>query len=380
MKPAKRIIILVLITQMLCLTGCWNYREVDSMSMVAGFAIDKGKEGYRYHATFEFLNLANGVMGSKLLETEGDTVFDCVRNAIGKSQKKLFFSDCKVVILSNEIASEGIAPLLDWLIRDTEPRINLNLFISKEKTAGEILQQKPITDQLASLEIWRTLTQNTASLGEAPDVQLYQAVNILSGEETSLTLPTVKLSTSNKEKVTELDGTAVFKKDRLIGYLTRDESKYFLFVTNQISGGLLVTSPENDGQNISLEIQKNQTKITPDISGGNPTFKIDTQLTANLGEDQTSKNYVDENGLEKAQSSTEKSLNERMLNIIQKVQSQFGCDIFGFGSKIHQQSPEFWNKNKSNWSETFRNLKCTVNSKVTILNTATAKDKVKVGE
>src|SRR5512138_1425561 len=184
MKTVRRILILLLTVNMIFLSGCWNYRELDNMLMVAGMALDTGKEGFKYHATFELLDLSQGKTGSKLLETEGDSLFECARNAIGKTKKKLFFSHCKLVVISNQLASEGVAPLFDFLMRDSEPRINLDIIVSKENTAGDILQQKPVTDQLVSIEISDQLKQNTASLGEAPNVKLYQANNMLADSGT----------------------------------------------------------------------------------------------------------------------------------------------------------------------------------------------------
>ena len=379
MKPVKRFAILLLVINMLLLNGCWNYREVDSMSMVAAMAIDKGVKGFKYHTTFEFLDLSSGKSGSKLLETDGDTVFDCARNAIGKSEKKLFFSDCKVIILSKDIASEGIAPLVDWLIRDAEPRINLNLFISKEKTAAVILEQKPITDQLIGLEIWRMEIQNSVSLCESPDVKLYQATNILAGEGSSLILPTIKI-TKGAETTLELDGTAVFKKDKLVGYLNRNESKFLLYTNDKIHGGLLVTSPKDDGNNITLEIVDNQTKVTPVMKDNELTMNIEIKMKANLAEDQTSQGYVSESGLKEAEKSAKKTLSYGVNNVIKETQSQYGSDIFGFGSKISQDHPDWWKKVKSSWDQSFQKLSFSITPDVTIVNTATAKAKVKVGD
>ncbi|HEX2986509.1 MAG TPA: Ger(x)C family spore germination protein [Caproiciproducens sp.] len=375
MKTVRRIFVLLLTVNMVFLSGCWNYREVDNMLMVAGMALDAGKEGFKYHATFELLDLSQGKTGSKLLETEGDSLFECARNAIGKTKKKLFFSHCKLVVISNQLASEGVTPLFDFLMRDSEPRINLDIIVSKESTAGDILQQKPVSDQLVSIEISDQLKQNTASLGEAPNVKLYQANNMLADSGTSLILPTVKIS-KDKTKATELDGTAVFKKDRLIGYLNRNETKYLLFVNNKIKGGLLLSSPENDKNFITVEISDNKTKIQPEVKDTDVTVNIQIKTRGALGEDETSKDYSTVSGIKEAAKSSEKEISYGVNEVIKKVQMEYGSDIFGFGSKIHQDSPETWKKLKDNWTDTFRKLKFTVTANVDIENTATARGKV----
>jgi germination protein, Ger(x)C family len=379
MRPVKRALVLLLTVSMLCLTGCWNYREPENLSMVTGIAVDKGQNGYKYHLTFEFLDPTQQQTGAELLETDGNTIFDAVRNAVSISERRLYFADAKVLILSKEVASEGVSPLFDWVARDQEPRITMIPVISKEKTAGELFQLKGITNPLVSYEIWRTITQNKQSLSETSSVQVYEAIDLLGGEGDAMVLAAVKSTKQQGSSSPELDGTAVFKKDKLVGYLGREESKFFLFIRNEVQGGLLVFSPKNDGQNITLTLQGNRTAITPEISGDSASIKIKLNVRASLGENGTSENYVDADGLAKVEASAENYLESGIRQLIQKVQTQYDSDIFGFGSNIHQSDPDYWSKHKADWDKQFKNLKCKVDVNVNIDNTANARDTIKVG-
>lgn len=380
MNTAKRFCILLLIAGTLFLSGCWNYREIENLAMVSGFAIDKGTQGHKYHVTFEFLDLSGEQMGSKLLETEGDTVFDAVRNATSKNQKKLLFSDCKVVVISKDLALEGITPLLDFINRDTEPRLTITPIISEENTAGEILRQKPVTNQLICLEIDQILIQNSSSLSEAPRVKLYQVNNMLAGEGTSLILPSIKIAKEQTPTTLELAGTALFKKDRLTGFLNRDQSKFLLFIKDQIHGGLLLTNPDSGNRKIALEILENQTKITPVIKNNLLSIKIDIKMVCALGEDQTLKDYFTVEGIKKVEKSAGKVLETGVLDLIKTAKDQYGSDIFGFGNLAYQNDPQWWEQAKPNWEQTFRTLNVSVTADVKINNTAVAKSKIEVGD
>lgn len=379
MRNIKYLSVFLLLLTMLLLSGCWNYRELDNLSMVAGFAVDKGTGGHKYHLTIEFLDLTKNQPGSKILETEGDTIFDGIRNAVSESQKKLFFSDCKVIIVSQDIAKDGMASVFDWVTRDAEPRITINPIVSKAATAAELLRQKPITDQMISMEIWRTLDQNTIALSQEPNVKLYQANNMLASDGTSLILPAAKIEKSQDGTNFELDGSAVFKKDKLIGFLDRYDTKYLLFIKNQIKGGLLLTSPASDGSSVALEIFESKTSVTPEITGKDVSMKINIDMKASLGEDNTTKNYVSAQGIQKVEQSAETTLVDGVSSIIKKVQSQFGSDVFGFGSIIYRNSPEFWGKEKGNWEHSFQTVKSTVTAHVSIENAATANMNIKAG-
>ncbi|MGX8700396.1 Ger(x)C family spore germination protein [Caproiciproducens sp.] len=374
MKTGKRLCILLLILSTLLLSGCWNYQEIERLSMVSGFAIDRGTNGHKYHLTFEFLDLSGDNPGSKLLETEGDTVFEGIRNAISKSQKKLTFSECKIVVISKDLASEGITPLLDFVSRDAEPRLTLLPMISEEKTAGEILQQKPVTDHLICLEIDQMLAQNVASLSKTPRIKLYQANNMLAGEGTSLILPSIKITEQQTATTVELAGTAIFKKDKLLGFLNTDQSQLMLFIKNQIKGGLLLTSPDSDGRNISLEIEESGTKITPVVTQNPPAFRIDIKTVCALGENQTAKSRITTDRIQTVEKSAKSGLETNVSNLIKTAQDQYKCDVFGFGNLIYQTDPQLWEQDKSKWDEIFTAMDIAVTADIKINNTARVGD------
>lgn len=371
--------VLLILSILLPLSGCWNYREVESLAMVAGFAVDKSQIGYKYHITYEFLDLSNDKMGSKLIESDGDSIFDCARKAIGKIGKKLYFSDCKLIVLSKEIASEGIQNLTDWLMRDTEPRISLNLAVSEEKTAADILRLKATANPLVGLEMWQALEKNISTLGEAPDIKLYEVNNILATETDSLILPLLISSTDVKEKTAEFGGTAVFKDDRMIGKLNREETKYLLLIRSQLKGGLLLTSMENNNKDITLEISECKSQLSHRMTDQELSMNVNVNMKVFLAEDDTSKNYASIEGLDQIEESANNTLDYGITTLVKKVQSEYDSDIFGFASSIHRTDPDLWKKLKPDWDNVFQNLKITTTSKVSISDTATRRTKSKEG-
>lgn len=377
MKTAKRFCILILVMNMIFLSGCWNYHELEDMALVSGVAIDRGTRGHPYRLTFEFINLTGDKIASKLIESDGDTIYDCVRNVANKAEKKLNFSECKVIVISQDLAYQGIAPLLDFFVRDHEPRINVNLVVSKEKTANEILQQKPITDELISLEIWKTLQRNVTSLGKSTNVELYQAVNMLSDNGIALVLPSVKIDKLPSSEVLILEGTAVFKGDKLFGYLDSRQTEFLLFIKNQVHGGLL--SVNTDTGKIALEIIDSSTKLKPKIDHNQPSMEMEIRVRTVMGEDQASTDHDSSEGIKKVQTRAEEALESNITDLIKSVQSQTDSDIFGFGNLFYKSYPDFWKTEKPKWKDDFRKLKCTVKANIKIENTEIAKEKVKVG-
>lgn len=383
MKKIKFVCLFLFIFSMIFLTGCWNYREIENLGIVSGLAIDKGKQGFKYHITFEVYDFAGstakGNAKPKLLESEGNTIFDAVKNMNEKSDKKLFFSDCKTVVISNEIAAEGITPLLDWFERDAQPRISLNLTISKGKTATEILKIGTTTSEIISNKISNMIEKGSAYVGKIPNTKFYQTYNILNGQGSSLVLPAIQTVDSTTGKTLELSDTAIFKKDKLIDFLSDDESKFLFFVTNNIKGGILLVDMGPEKDNVSLEISQSQTKITPVILNNNITMKIDIKTIAVMGEEDASGGKSSENAIEDVQKIAEKQLTENVRGLVEKAQKKYDSDILGFGTTIYNCNQTYWKKAKPNWNKLFSSLKFSITAKVKIDGTATAKIK-KAGE
>ncbi len=378
MKPGKIITVFLLIISMVTMTGCWNYHELDQMAMVAGVAVDRGTNGYRYHLTIEYLDTSSSAIKSKLMETDGNSIFDAIQNATSISERVLYFADCKLIIISQDLASEGIAPLLDWALRDPEPRITIIPVIAQTKTAGEILHHKSVSGDMKSIEIWRSISENRDTLSETPDTKLYQTVDKLANPAISLILPSITGIQMQNEMVCKLGGAAIFKKDKFIGFLKPEETKMLLFVKNKVKGGQLTFSPLNDGQTITLEIKSSKTKITPSIENSKASMKVDIEVRVALTEDETRNSYVNTEGLKKAESSAAKYLESGIAKVIETTQTEYDSDVFGFGLTLFQNDPSYWNQHSKTWDKEFKNLKPTINANVTIESTATTKDKIEV--
>lgn len=375
MKRMKKISVLLMAVLLpILLSGCWDYREVESLTLVAGMAVDRGQNGGKYHLTFECIQMAGGQQTPStqpmIVETEGNTIFEAVRDALKISQKRLYFNPCRVIILSEDLARDGIKPVLDWSLRDAEPRITEEILVSKEKTASEILKQEPQPGQLNSYLISDLLRGTEGFSGETSMTRLYEVNNILNSDGVSLVLPGVSVNQEVGDPKLELSGTAVFKEDKLIGWLEDEQTKYLNFILNRISEGLISTSDSSENGETTLEILGNSTKVKPVVENGTVKIKIEVTVSAALGEQENKSELPGEESINKAETEVEQTLKNGIGDLISQVQKKYDSDIFGFGSTIYQKYPDEWEKLKPAWDKEFRSLKCEADVKVEIRNTA----------
>lgn len=387
MKPIKIIILaIIMISNMILFTGCWNYREIDKVAIVAGVAVDKG-EDHKFKVTIEIVQILEGRDAkpkSQIITIEGDTMFDAVRNAISVTGKRLYWAHAKILILSQEIAKEGVVKIVDWFSRDSETREDVNILVSGGETAGEILQEQTITESIMSYELYQMI-ENENSLGKAPHVEIWKFINDLESKETVAITPRVVLEESAGKKLPKISGTAVFRRDEFMGFLDEDDTKNMLFVQNKIKSGVIpIKHIDTDKEvSISLEIFKNKTKINPRINNGNVEINVNTDTTVSIDEiDENggTEDFINNKGRDKLEKATENKLENEIEKTVKKVQEQFGVDIFGIGSKIRQDYPSLWKQLSGKWRSSFKNVKVNVNSKIRIKNSGMMSEIIQIGE
>lgn len=382
----KRILFFLIIcfVNMIMCTGCWNYREIDKLSIAAGVAIDKTQDG-KIKITTEVVDLHEGgrdvKIKSKKLESYGDTLFDAIRNTIKITAARLYWGHTEIVIFSQDVAKEGIADIIDFLARDAEPRQSMDLLISKEKTAEEILDLQSTTTEIRSYEI-NEMLDTQRGLSKVSKVQIHEFINALSDEGISAVMPVVGATTNDGGETLELSGTAVFKQDKLVYMLDGEETKSLLFVIDKIKGGLLVVKDNsNSGQSkITLEILKSDTKVKPIFSDGKVSIDVNVKTKVTAGQSGEKEKTLDENKSLSLQKDAEKMLKTDMVNVIKKVQQDVDADIFGFGKAVRKDMPALWRKIGPEWNEIFKNLEVNVITNIKIQNSGLMSKPIKVGD
>ena len=140
--------IIIILTSLL--SGCWNYRDLEDLSIVSGIGLDL-KEKDEIIMTAQIINtssLKSGESGSgsgsadqtvRVTTSTGNTVFQALRNFIPQASRRLYLSHMQVLIIGQDAAKKGVYPLIDLFVRNHESRPGIRLLISHEK-AGDVLR------------------------------------------------------------------------------------------------------------------------------------------------------------------------------------------------------------------------------------------------
>lgn len=373
-------------------TGCWNRREVETLGFVTMVGLDLADTG-GYELTVHIIKpLAFPSGGDSsgspekpywTLSISDDTIFGAFRKALDRSPRKLYFAHNRIILIGEELARAGIEEVIDVFDRNPEPRRTAIVLVAKGLTARELMESEFALERTPSEGILFLLTANRTGSSTVANVNLHELLIALEEEGVEPTVGALGVVSEGAEeqeagkllreaigKSPIVEGGAVFKKDRLVGYLTPLETRGFLWIMGKVrSGAINITLPGDEDFFIALEILRSSSKVKVDIKNDTPAVTIDVTVQANLGEVHKYVSILnDYKTLEIIEHKMEEAIKDEIEAALKKAQKEYNSDIFGFGTHIWRRYPKEWkNRYKELWDNEFPNLNVSVNVQATLL-------------
>lgn len=363
-KLLKTAICILLI---MSLSGCWNRRELDTLGVVMGVGVDKSVEYGKIKITTQLVkpgeiksHSKEGVSSSQAfwnVTGTGDTIFSTIRDITNKSSRKLFFPHNQFIIFGRLIAEDGIQKYIDFFERDPETRMNVWVLISQD-TALKVLDVKSELEKLPANNISKLIKNEAAATSQTRAVKLRELVVSLMSKTTAPTIPFIKISSDGDKEVATISGTAVFKRDKLVGTLNKREGRGLLWVLGDVKSGIIEVEDSNYDK-VSLETVRASRKIIPKIDNDKITIKVNIFEEGNIGEQSGPKNLAKLSEVAYLEKKKAEVIRDEVMAALKKAQ-ELDADIFGFGEAVHKKYPKQWKNLEDNWDEIFKNLQVEV--------------------
>jgi spore germination protein KC len=175
------------------------------------------------------------------------------------------------------------------------------------------------------------------------------------------------VNTKNKSGETQaVNGIAVFKGDKLVGWMDEVETRGLLWLRNEIKTGVITIKipEEKGGGNISMEIVRGETSIVPILKQRELKLDVDVVTELSVIENDSKLNLMETKVTEEIQTYAEEEVSKRIEMIVEKAQKEYRSDIFGFGQSVYKKYPKEWNTHyKENWENEFAQTKVKIHSK-----------------
>lgn len=366
---------LLIALTLLPLTGCWGSRETDEIAYVLAVGFDKGERD-NLVATVSIANpravtgTAGGGGGAETtravlsVETYAPiTITNLINTTV---ERRLSLQHTKAFVFSEELAREGINRWLLPFIRHHEVRDTASIFVCRGKARDFIEKSSPLLE-LSAAKQYELIARISQENGLFPSVNVNEFYGSLKSESIEPTAPLVAVHEGGLESAkpgvekggelslgkyiagevpitgknkAQFSGTAVFRGDKMTGYLNGQETRFYLMLRGLFNSGLLsVLDPFSEQPEfVGFQVRqarrpKYQVNIDPD---GNVSIAVDifleTELAATTGVTTIARLDLKPTYEEALSSYIEQGCN----TLVRRTQEEFGSDICGFGYQVRQ--------------------------------------------
>lgn len=385
----KLCIIIYVLSSPLLLAGCWGYSELNDTGIVLATAIDLVGEN-QYEATV--ISIAPIGTGGGMQQPDrsnawigtarGASPDEAIKNLRMMATKNIIWNHNDIFIIGEAMAREGISGLIDFLVRESEIRLNNSIMIAEGRASDIFKVPADIENDLHS-EIKGIISNSEKwSKGYVPDLrkflQEYTLAHIgaVAGRIGYMEQNISSFST-NREKYLQfpnpekrqttiiIAGCAAFKKDKLAGFLNEVETSGYSWITEKAEPGTLILADLGGGKTSAMELQVVRSGIEPEIKDGNISMKLKVEITGRLAEDERFIN-LDSEVIAGLEADFGEEVTKEMETAVKKAQKELKADIFGFGDALYRKKPEIWRMVQPEWEEMFPDIEIQPEVKVTL--------------
>jgi spore germination protein KC len=377
--------------------GCWDQIGIKERAIVIGMGIDKIQGDEPIRLTVQIVNLPTlrtgesggiGEIGNQssgknfqsresvIIETSnGKSLNDAIHNFLKYTSRRMTFTHNRIVVLGTDLAQAGVDEVFETMGRDYQFRATNWIFVA-EKTAQEILESNTELGTVPAKDIDQMMMNLTKS-GFILPMNSNEFILHLKNEGKCSFAPFVQVENAeqNHKSRIMIEKTAIFKKNRLKGVLTADESQNLIwFADKQKSSSLIF--PHRTGKSsakVSLKISNGTTRITPQFTKDGIMMKIYCSGSAVLQGMGGIKNSPET--MRQIKLAAERIMEKRLNDVIEKAKF-LKADFLGYARIIHSQCPEEWRRIKRNWDEEFPHIKSSVRFKIGGIQFGLIKDSI----
>lgn len=353
---------MVLVFCSLLLVGCWDRTEINDLAIVTAAAIDNEEEQKIRLSIQVFIprELTSGQGGTGSGGGELTTVYsgtgvnisDAMSKVQAKLSRKIFWGHCKVYLFGEEAAKQGMAEHIDFLVRHPGPRNRAYLYVTRGK-AKEGLAIKTVLER-STAEALREF----ASLHIGMAVTLVDYRNMLKSESEAVAVPMIengsKLQTPAQIQTKSiLIGTAVFKKDKMIGHISPKVTRGLMWLRNEVTEAAITIQPPHVKGIVSVMPSRSRVTLDPIIKNGKWSMLVKVDTEGDVVENGTLLNLMNPDLLSIVQKAVRDDIQARITYSLGTLQKRLNVDVANFAGAFHRKYPKEWEQNKDQWEEIF---------------------------
>lgn len=361
MKKFKSTIYIFIILMLLFfLVGCWDSKELNTLFVVTGIAIDETEDENEIELTIQVIKNKPSSNESKqnsspqdnnfiIFKIKTQTIAEGIMLINKDNNHILFLQHNQIILISTAIAKKGIKRFLDFFSRDQDSRLE-TLVVLVEGKAGDILEANLEQEENSGIFLFEVM-KNLSEISKHYRITLLDFISKYSEGTSSASLPLIKLEEdNNKEKIT-IEGMGFFEEDKLVTTMDYVEVVGYLWFLGDNKHGWAINNSELG--TVIYNIGNITSKWEVSVEDSNKvhihtTVFVTLEIAELYGFD-----GIDSVGLvETLTNIANADIKENIVNTFLKAQ-ELSLDIYGIGAEIYRYNHKKWVQIKDNWNSLF---------------------------
>lgn len=354
----KRIFAFIFVLFILFLSsGCYNYKEINEMAIVSSIGIDKDDDNYVVSAQIMNSKESEDSEDSQITvySKKGKTIHEALRNLTLESPRKLYGNHLSKIVLSEEVAKEGIENILDLFIRVTEVRNEFIITIVKKDKASDVLKVLTSTETIPAEYVKLSLKTADLNSGLSYTTKLEEFLSLYYKKGVDPVVPVLSIEKKAKKGTTTdnvtttspiskivIDSLAVTNNGKFEKYLDSNEIIGYNYLRNQIKK-MIIPVKCDDNYYSSIAVEKNKTKTNIKKENGKYVVYYDVNVEGIITEYNCDKELTDTKTITDLEKKTENKIKYYIESALKKQKETKG-KFLGIERLIYLDYPKYDNE------------------------------------
>lgn len=349
------LIFAMIITVLITVSENYDARSVETLSYVIAIGLDKSEsEDEELKLTIQIAKPDSSESGGTKIKSETASV-ECNSFNLGlamlnlSNANQLNLSHCTVIIISEELAKEGIESFIDTLANNIEIRPTCNILISKE-SAEEFLSVTSEIEDISS-KFYNSFVNSAKTISYTTPCQLSDFYSSLRGD---VRAPRALYSFVHEDTIETL-GLAAFKDYKMVGQLSGLDTLCYNILTNNFEEATIeVYNPQEPSMPLSVNLTRSEdTEIKVKFENDIPQATCSININAKILSGSKNYDYSTEESLRVIESEIEKFLEQNIQNFLYKTSREYNSDIVGFEGFFRKNFLTQDELSKYDWNELY---------------------------
>lgn len=411
MKTKRFLSLFLILSFLLPLAGCWDYHDFEEFTLVSAMGVDMEEGTNEVTVTVQYYipgagntngsgsGLSNMPLAGGVITATGKTMEDAVLKIQQARRKTLFFGYLNVIVLGETAAKNIMKEVIGLMDRSPSFRSTAYLAVAEGKAEDVLCTADPGLAASVGKNIYDLIDRAMES-GAAYPVSIEdfaEKIATTGTQPVALRITVVITKHLENESSAEskdekpvkvihmnegyqiVDGMAVFKDYKLVGWLNAKESTGLSWITDHklkiFESVNMEPSSDADIEDVIIfNVMNSKSKIIVKLEGEKPVMTVSTEIEADMrkyypGGDEDLTPYA----LSKMEKKLAENVASEIMETIKKSQKELDSDICNFGFAFYRKYPKLWHeKYETNWKEIYSEVTINVEVTAKIQNTGTS--------